>query len=188
MQRIETITNAEGKAKDLLDGVKKALGSTPNMFTTMAHAPSVLEFYLTGSKVLGGGKLSRKLGEQIALTTAGLNHCDYCAAAHSFLAEKQGVTEAEDNLEGTSSDSKVQAALSFAVALIEKRGQLSDKDFQAVKDAGYSHEEIIEILAHVSFNTFTNYFNEAFGTEVDFPAIKKKDSSHCCKGSSCAVA
>ena len=188
MNRIETIRNAEGKAKELLDGVKKALGSAPNMFTTMAHAPSVLEFYLEGSKVLGGGKLSRKLSEQIALTTAGLNNCDYCAAAHSFLAEKQGVTETQDNLEGISSNPKVQAALSFATALVEKRGQVSEEDFQAVKDAGYSNEEIIEILAHVSFNTFTNYFNEAFGTEVDFPAVQRKESSSCCNGTSCKVA
>ena len=43
MQRIKAVTHAEGKAKELLDGVKKAMGSTPNIFTTFANAPAALE-------------------------------------------------------------------------------------------------------------------------------------------------
>ena len=43
MQRIKAITKAEDKAKDLLDGVKKAMGSTPNIFTTFANSPAALE-------------------------------------------------------------------------------------------------------------------------------------------------
>jgi alkylhydroperoxidase family enzyme len=42
---------------------------------------------------------------------------------------------------------------------------------EAVKAAGYSEAQIVEIVAHVALNVLTNYVNEAFGTEIDFPAV-----------------
>ena len=42
-----------------------------------------------------------------------------------------------------------------------------------VRDAGYSDAEIVEIIAHVALNTFTNYVNEALDTEIDFPRIDR---------------
>lgn len=37
---------AEGKAKQLLDGVQKALGTTPNLMRSLAHSPAALGAYL----------------------------------------------------------------------------------------------------------------------------------------------
>ena len=31
--------------------------------------------------------------------------------------------------------------------------------------------QIIEIIAHVALNTFTNYLNETVQTDIDFPAV-----------------
>ena len=89
------------------------------------------------------------------------------------MATNAGVTkdEASSNLQGKSSDKKTQAALTFASQLVEKRGGVSEADLKAVRDAGFSDEEVVEILAHVALNTFTNYFNEAFKTEIDFPVV-----------------
>ena len=43
---------------------------------------------------------------------------------------------------------------------------------QALRDAGFGDEAIVEILAHVALNLFTNYVNVAFAVPVDFPAVK----------------
>lgn len=175
MQRIQTLTTATatGKSKDLLEGAKKAMGKELNIFGAMANAPAALEGLLGLVGSLSKGKLAAPLREQLALVTAGKNACDYCASAHTYLAEKQGVAAEERtaNLQGKSSDKKIQAALTFASQLVEKRGGVSQDDLKAVKDAGFSDEEAIEIVAHVALNTFTNYFNEAFKTEIDFPAV-----------------
>ena len=42
MSRIPALDPAavQGKAKDLLDAVQKALGITPNMFRVAAHSPT----------------------------------------------------------------------------------------------------------------------------------------------------
>ena len=171
-QRIEKVTNPQGKAAELLDGVKKALGSTPNLFTTFAQAPAAMEGYLGLNSALAAGKLRPAVRESLALTIAGYNGCDYCASAHTYLGENlAGLSseEAQANLEGRSSDPRTQAALLFATKLLEMRGNTTQADLDEVRAAGYSDEEIIEILTHVGLNTLTNYFNEAFNVEVDFP-------------------
>ena len=88
------------------------------------------------------------------------------------------VTELNENLEGLSSDPKVQAALTFATTIVEAHGQVTDTDIQSVREAGYSDEQIIEILGHVALNILTNYFNEAFKTSIDFPAVSTGLSVH----------
>ena len=51
--------------------------------------------------------------EQIALTVAGANGCDYCASAHSSIGAQLGIAsdELDRNLLGVSNDPKTQAAL-----------------------------------------------------------------------------
>lgn len=173
MQRIQAITQPEGKAKQLLDGVKQAMGATPNIFTTFANSAAALEAYLGINNALANGVLEPTLREQLAVTIAGYNGCNYCASAHVFLGGKAGIERDElvANSKGKSADAKTQAAIDFARALLEKRGKISNEDLSAVRAAGFSDEEVIEILAHVAMNTFTNYFNETALTAIDFPVF-----------------
>lgn len=175
MQKITAINHetAEGKAKELLDGVKAKIGFAPNMMKTMAQSPKVLEAYLTLSGTLGT-TLNAKLREEIALTTAEINGCGYCAAAHSTIGKMSGLDETAiaNARRASSDDAKTDAALKFAASLVVSRGKVSDDDLKAVRSVGYSDGEISEIVAHVALNVFTNYFNETAGTEVDFPAIE----------------
>ena len=176
MPRIQVVKldQAQGKTKNQLEGVKKSLGMVPNIIGTIANSPAVLDFYLAAGEALSGGKINAKLREQIALTVAGENTCDYCASAHTVLGKMAGVDEVElgRNLEAKSSNLQIGAALNFAKIVVEKRGFVSNADFQKVRDAGYDDGEIIEILAHVTHNIFTNYFNHIVGTEIDFPVVE----------------
>ncbi len=176
MSRLSPINpaQAQGKSKDLLTAVQKAMGATPNLFTAMANAPAAMEGYLNFNSALSSGSLSPQLREQIALVTAGANGCGYCASAHTYLGEKAGLKKEEltSNLSGHSAEAKTQVALTFARRLIDARGAVSESDIQIVRDMGFDDEQIIEILAHVALNTFTNYFNEAFKTEIDFPKVE----------------
>ncbi|MFQ5984521.1 MAG: carboxymuconolactone decarboxylase family protein [Alphaproteobacteria bacterium] len=176
MPRLNPIdpNQAEGKAKTLLDGVQKALGMTPNLMRTMAASPAVLGAYLGFIQALSGTSLSGKLREVIALTVAGANDCQYCIAAHTALGKMLGVDDAEltKNREGRSGDPKVEAALQFARAIVEERGWVSDEDVARVRDAGYSDGEIVEIVATVGLNIFSNYFDHVAQTDIDFPVVK----------------
>ncbi len=164
---------ATGRAKDLLDDVQAAIGVTPNLLRTMAQSPAVLEAYLVLSKALSGGEFSGALQEQLALTIAGENHCNYCASAHTLKGRNEGVGEDElaANLQGNSSDPHTQAILTLAQTIVAKRGFVSDQDLAEARLAGVSDAEISEIVAGVALNTFSNYFNHVAQTEIDFPLV-----------------
>lgn len=177
MARIQPNSNPAPEAQKQLDGVKDKLGKVPNIFQTFAHSPAVLDFYLQGSGALSKTSISAALRESIALTVAGLNGCDYCASAHTAIGKGTGLSddEAQKNLHAKSGDPKAQAALDFSAVLVNSRGNPNEADIQAVKDAGYTEGEILEITAVVAFNIFTNYFNHVAETDVDFPPVSTND-------------
>lgn len=171
--RIKPNKNPKPQANEQLENIKKILGITPNICTTLAHSPAALDFFFSGIKALSNTKISATLREQIALAVAAVNTSDYCASAHTAVCKMQKIPEAEysKNFAGKSGDAKTEAALQFALQIVKARGKVSDKEFEAVRKAGYSDEEIVEIIAIVCQNIFTNYFNLIVGTEIDFPKV-----------------
>ncbi len=175
MQRIAAINPAEatGKAKQLLDGVQGKIGRTPNLMRTLAAGPAALEAYLNMSAALGAGDLDAKLREQIALTVAQANSCEYCLSAHAAIGRMAGLQPEEiaASRQARSEDGKRQAGLQFAQAVVMERGEVSDEALARVRAAGYTDGEIAEIVANVAMNIFTNYFNHVARTVIDFPRV-----------------
>jgi alkylhydroperoxidase family enzyme len=62
----------------------------------------------------------------------------------------------------------------FAVRVTEQRGHVSEADFKAVKAAGYSDAQLVEIVQHVALNTWTNYINVVAQTDIDFPVVNAR--------------
>ncbi len=175
MPRINAVNPAEatGKAKQLLDGVQAKLGMTPNLMKTLAAGPAALEAYLSFGAALGTGHLDAKFREQIALTVAQANSCEYCLSAHSAIGKMVGLKTEEiaASRQAHSADAKRDAGLQFVQALVVQRGVVSDEALARLKAAGFSDGDIAEIVANVAINIFTNYFNHVAGTDVDFPRV-----------------
>ncbi|WP_114008246.1 carboxymuconolactone decarboxylase family protein [Cohaesibacter intestini] len=170
-----SIQEAPAASQPLLQGVEKMLGSVPNLFRLTATSPSALEGYLGLNGALASGSLNAQTRERIALAVAEINGCDYCLAAHTYLGKnlaKLDDAEISANRGGRSNNPQAHAAVRFAVKLVLQRGKVSAEDVSAVKAAGFSDAEVIEIVAHVALNTLTNYLNEAFDTPIDFPAVQ----------------
>ena len=181
LKAIET-SEAEPKAKALLEGVQKKLGMTPNLMRTMANSPAALEAYLAFGNALGKGVLGPKMREQIALTVSEQNGCQYCLSAHSALGKMVGLSDEEiaDSRRGASPDRKTEAVLQFARKVVTEHGWVSDDDMGSVRAAGTSDAEIAEVVAHVAANIFSNYFNHMAGTEVDFPEVEATSQKAAC--------
>lgn len=176
MQNIAPVdAGAPGPAADILAAVKQKLGKVPNILATMANAPAAVDAYLAFGAALDKGALAADLREKIALTVAGANECDYCASAHTFIAKSLGVSgdEAGRNLLGLSQDAKTQAILRFTRETVQNRGNFSNgaDALTELRSAGVSDGEIVEIVATIAINIFTNYFNHIAGTDVDFPLV-----------------
>lgn len=180
MSRIPTpaaIDAAPEASRPLLEAVKKQLGSVPNLFRIVANSPAALEGYLGLNGALAKGALDARTRERIALAVAEINGCSYCLSAHTYLGKnlaKLDEAEIAANRAGGSNDAKADAAVRFAASVARNRGQVSDAELQAVKTAGYSDAQLVEIVAHVALNTLTNYVNEVLGTEIDFPVVRAR--------------
>jgi uncharacterized peroxidase-related enzyme len=170
-----SIESAPAASQPLLQAEHQQLGSVPNLFRLVATSPAALEGYLGMSGALGKGTLPAPTRERIALAVAEINGCGYCLSAHAYLGKnlaKLDDAEIAANRSGTSNDPKAAAAVQFAAKVTQARGKVSAEDVLAVKAAGYSDAQLIEIVQHVALNTWTNYITEVAGTEIDFSVVE----------------
>jgi uncharacterized peroxidase-related enzyme len=143
----------------------------------VANSPAALEGYVSLLGALGKGSLPTATHERIALAVAELNSCDYCLSAHTYLGKhvaKLDDSEMRANRAGTSSDPQAAAAVRFAIKVLQNRGHVSDEDVRAVKAAGYTDGDIVEMVQHVALNTWTNYVNSVAATDIDFPVVSSR--------------
>ncbi|HET7780202.1 MAG TPA: carboxymuconolactone decarboxylase family protein [Rudaea sp.] len=164
----------------MLAAVKQQLGVAPNLFRMVGNSPAALEGYLGMFGALGKGALPAPTRERIALAVAEINACGYCLSAHTYLGKnlaKLDDAEMAANRSGASNDPKADAAVRFAAKVVRERGHISQRDFDAVKAAGYDDAQIIEIVQHVALNTWTNYINAIAETEIDFPVVAARKAA-----------
>jgi uncharacterized peroxidase-related enzyme len=170
---IPALDEAPAASAPLLEAVNTQLGVVPNLFRLVSISPAAL----TGLTSLSGA-LSKTLDvrtrERIALAVAQVNGCDYCLSAHTYLglnAAKISPEEIALNRQGRSGDPRADAAVRFVAKVAEARGRVGDADLQAVRAAGYSDAQIVEIVGLVAENVFTNLINNVAQTDIDFPVV-----------------
>lgn len=173
MARITIPTRDEAPAatQATLDAIAGQLGKVPNFFRAIANSPAVLAAHGAMNQALSKA-LDVKTRERISLATAAVNGCEYCDAAHSFTALNFAHLPPEEIAlarKGASADARADAAVRFAARVAQERGKVADADIEAVRAAGFSDAQIVEIVAVVAENFFTNLINNVARTDVDFP-------------------
>jgi uncharacterized peroxidase-related enzyme len=170
---LETDTGPSGQ---VFGQIKQAIGSVPNTYAAIAaHGPAALKSVLAADAVLAAGSLSKRDQELIKLVVSAAAGCDYCVAAHSHLAKLAGVRPEvlQQIREGQpTGDAKRDALVGFVRKLAQSSGTVSDADYAAIKSAGYSDSQLVEISLAFATTTFTNVFNRINDTEIDFPPVK----------------
>jgi uncharacterized peroxidase-related enzyme len=151
-----TIDQATPAAQTLLTGAKAKLGMVPNLFSTLAHSPAALAGYLQLNDALQQGALSAKDREIVSIAAAQFNGCGYCLSAHTLMGKGAGLP-ADAIAAARQGQGSAVAALTHQV--LRARGQISDGELAAARDAGLSDAQITEVVAAVALNVLTNYFN-----------------------------
>ncbi|HEX6567447.1 MAG TPA: peroxidase-related enzyme [Chthoniobacterales bacterium] len=176
MSRIKIPTRDEAPVEThpALDGFLKQLGFIPNLFLVIAQSPNTLNGILELRKSLSK-TLDSKLRARIALAVSQVNECEYCLAAHTYVSKHFQKLPAEEvalNRAGHSSDPKADAAVHFAKSVTETRGKVTDEELAAIRRAGFTDAQIIEIVASAVQFLFTNFINNVAETDVDFAVAK----------------
>lgn len=180
MARLPILTKDEAPAKSqpILQNYEKVLGVIPNFFALISRSPDALKAIAEMHAALGKS-LGHKTRERIHVMTAEVNGCNYCLSAHTYLGGKLQGLSAEDmelNRTGHSTDPQADAALQFAYKVAQNRGHIDDADVEAVRAAGFTDEQIVDIVAETAFSFITNIFNNTFKTDIDatFPPLKTR--------------
>lgn len=171
---IPALEASSAESQQILGHVKKTFGMVPNFFGLIALSADALKG-VTGLHGTLGKSLGPKTRERIHIAVAEVNGCDYCVSAHTYLGGKLSQLTQEDmdlNRQGHSTDPKADAAVQFAFKVAQTRGHIDTADLDAVRAAGYSEAEIIDIVAELAFSFMTNIFNNVADTEIDFPVIR----------------
>jgi uncharacterized peroxidase-related enzyme len=175
MSRINTpaVETATGATAEVYAQIKKAAGKVPNTFAAIgALAPAALNAVLAADGVLAAGSLSKQDQETIKLLVSEIAGCDYCVAAHSLLGKMTGLKP--DTLKRirageSTGDTRRDALTRFVRTLQETRGTISQEAYSAIKAAGYTDAQLVEIALAIVIVSFTNLFNRVNDTDVDFP-------------------
>jgi uncharacterized peroxidase-related enzyme len=147
----------------------------PNTFATIgAHGPGALKAILQADGVLAAGSLSKQEQEAIKLVVSEVAGCDYCVAAHSLLGKLAGLkpeTLKQIRAGQSTGNAKRDALARFVRTLVRTSGTISDAEFSAIKAAGYTDAQLVEISLAIAVTVFTNVFNRVNDTAIDFPAV-----------------
>jgi uncharacterized peroxidase-related enzyme len=171
--------DAPEASKAVLDAIHKQLGTVPNLFRLIATSPAALQGFAANNGALTK-TLDVKTRERIALAVAQVNGCDYCLSAHTYLGLNLAKITPEEvalNRKGQSGDAKADAAVRFAAKVVRERGHVSEADVKAVRDAGFTEGQIVEIVAVIAENVFTNLLNIVADTDIDFPVVRAAEAA-----------
>lgn len=178
MSRISTpaVDTATGDVAALFARIRKAAGGVPNAFAAIGTLqPAALNAILDADGVLAAGSLNKQDVETIKLVTSVATGCDYCSAAHSLLSKLTGIApnairQIRDG--EPTGDAKRDALAKFVHTLVTTSGTVTDEQIAAIKAAGYTDQQLVEISLAISVGIFANLFNRINDTDVDFPPVK----------------
>jgi alkylhydroperoxidase family enzyme len=157
---VHTIASAPEGSKPALEQLKKAFGVLPNLPAVIANSPKLINSLVGLFGQVHSPGLNEAENQIVLLTDAVTNSSTYAVAFHTALALQQGIGSEETTAirEGRLPTNKRFAALSaLAQGLIEKRGHLSERKLDSFIAAGFTKEQILEVIVIVAASTITNY-------------------------------
>lgn len=167
---LHTQETAPEGSKETLANVEKSYGFLPNLMATFAESPAAVEAYAAISGIFEKSDFTATEKQIVLMTNNRLNGCDYCMAAHTTIAQMQGVpADVIEALRDGSpvEDSKLEALLTFAAQVNEQRGVIDPADIDAFLAAGYTKANVLEVIVGTAMKVLSNYTNHVAETPVD---------------------
>ncbi|BCD95850.1 carboxymuconolactone decarboxylase family protein [Marinagarivorans cellulosilyticus] len=165
-----TIESAPEASKQYLQDAKNAYSFVPNLLGTMAESPALLEGYMSLAGIFDKTNLSETERQIILMTNNRLNGCIYCMAAHTSISQMAGVkADVIEALRNNTpiADAKLEALRTFAAVINESRGWPTEAQVNAFLDAGYTQQNVLEVILGTSLKVMSNYTNHVAETTVD---------------------
>ncbi len=173
--KIHNADTAPEGSKPFLEQARKQFGMVPNLIGLLAESPVAVETYLTLSELFSRSSFSPTERNLVWLTINYENECRYCMAAHTGIARSEkvdhSVIEAIRNGEAIA-DPKLQALRLFTSSVVVNRGWIEESEVNTFLAAGFTRENVFDVLVGVAHKVLSNYSNHIAETPVDAPFQK----------------
>lgn len=166
---IHTKDSAPEASQSLLDDSINAFGMIPNLHGVMAESPELLESYqILHNKALNTSFSPEEL--TVVWQTANVEHeCHYCVPAHTGIAKsmkvEDSITDALRNK--TPLPEKLEVLRDTTKAILLDRGNPEASQLKAFFDAGFTKQQLLEIILVLAQKVMSNYVNHLADTPVD---------------------
>lgn len=152
--------------EDIAQRIRKVAeksGFVPNVFLALAHRPDEFRAFFAYHDALmdRDGGLTKAERELIVVATSGLNQCQYCVVAHgailrirakdAFIADQVAVNWRKADL-----SVQERAMLTYAEKVALRAQDIGDADHAALREAGFTPDEIWDIGAIAAFFGMSN--------------------------------
>lgn len=158
---IQTVETVSESAREPLVALEGAFGFVPAAAGLMANSPALLKtFFSAFGHLRGGGTFKAGERQVLLLSNAVANGCEWAVAFHTLEALADGVepdvVEALRRGEAPA-DPRMAALSGLTRAFIGKRGRLDEADVAAFREAGFTEEQVFEVITGVAISVMTNY-------------------------------
>ncbi len=142
---------------------RSKIGFVPNVFRAYARRPEHFRAFMAYHDVLmkGPSGLSRAEREAIVVAVSSENACQYCMTAHGaalrILGKDPALAEQISNNWRTADlTPRWRAMLAFASAVNEPGFAADDDEIDAMREAGFTDDDVWDIAAIAAFFGFSN--------------------------------
>lgn len=167
---LHTLETAPEAARPTLEKVKQKYGGIPNLLAELAEAPIALEAYLNLNELLMKSSFTPTERNVVWFTFNFEHNCEYCMAAHTLIAQGEKVEQSVIDSARSGepyADERLEALRQFSLKVVRQRGWVSEEDVQAFLDAGFTKQNILEVIVVLAHKTISNYVNHIAETPVD---------------------
>jgi alkylhydroperoxidase family enzyme len=160
---------APERSVPVLKGALTGGGQLPNFIGVLAGAPAALRAYARLRSELRHGSLPWSTQQRIALAVSEHQHSEYALSTLQRTARDSGLGLDEIALarEFDSRDEREAVLLRFVRSLLEGEGAPPRHLLEEAREAGWSDEQILEAVAHVTLTSFGNLVTRAGDVPVD---------------------
>jgi AhpD family alkylhydroperoxidase len=168
---VPTRDNVSPSNQAMFDALKVQLGMVPNLYATLAHSENALGSYLALQSAKSS--ITGKAREVVNLVVSQVNSCAYCLAAHTVIGGMVGFKPAqilEIRAGSASFDPKLDALAKLTKDIALNRGHGSETLIDGFFAAGWTAENLVDVIVTIGDKTVTNYLHAVTKVPVDFPA------------------
>ena len=167
---VHTLETVPQASKDLVEKSIQTNGMLPNLHAVMAEAPGLLEGYQVLHKLFSESSFNAQELTVVWQTLNVEHECHYCVPAHTAIAHMMKIdpelTQALRDGDAMPNE-KLQALHDTTLAMTRSRGHLTSDEMKKFFDAGFTQQQLLEIVLGIAQKVMSNYTNHLANTPLD---------------------